>query len=378
MKKILLIICLLFIFPASVFATDMDDMNVPAGAVLMDGDFQVNLYTYPGWGFKQVMVNTGSGNYSANIPVQSTSFNTVIVRLYLGGVAAGDRIQWAFNLEVDPVPVSGSTATLGDPSLVRVRYSDGNTLTDLNILDDPYLKIDFVPTYVYNDSAYVQLEFQMARTGSLASVDVALNNSSLTVLQSAENAAGETNSLLGKILDGVTGMPGKIADLILGGIKDLFIPSDDWFEESFNEWDTYFEERLGVLYMPVLVAESVIYPLFQGEPLGSAGGLPFDTSGAESLSSGQILFPALSLPIAGETYQIWDAQVIDFAGMLNTYGLAWILDALKIIIGYIFICRFCSAICVVMFTTYFKDDLFFLTLASWFDRISFKSDKIVF
>lgn len=185
------------------------------------------------------------------------------------------------------------------------------------------------------------------------------------------------NSLSGlfqNVVNAVTSIPGMIID----GIKDLFIPSDDWFEESFEEWDTYFEERLGVLYMPVLVAESVIYPLFRGEPLGSAGGLPFDTSGAESLSSGQILFPALSLPIGGETYQIWEAQVIDFAGMLNTYGLAWILDALKIIIGYIFICRFCSAICVCMFTTYFKDDLFFLTLASWFDRISFKSDKIVF
>lgn len=43
----------------------------------------------------------------------------------------------------------------------------------------------------------------------------------------------------------------KLIDLLIEGIKALFIPSDDFFSNYFSELNDWFSDRLGFLYYPI-------------------------------------------------------------------------------------------------------------------------------
>ena len=42
----------------------------------------------------------------------------------------------------------------------------------------------------------------------------------------------------------------KLVDLIIDGLKSLFVPEDGFFENYFNEIRDWFNERLGFLFAP--------------------------------------------------------------------------------------------------------------------------------
>lgn len=56
---------------------------------------------------------------------------------------------------------------------------------------------------------------------------------------------------IGDIFTSIVELPGKLVNLLLDGLKSLFVPEDGFFEDYFNELNNWFSDRLGFLYYPL-------------------------------------------------------------------------------------------------------------------------------
>ena len=103
---------------------------------------------------------------------------------------------------------------------------------------------------------------------------------------------------LKNIAVGIIELPGKIITGLLDGIKSLFIPSDDFFSNWFNELWSFLQEKLGILLLPFTLIGDILTRFL-------------------SLSSGAyiISIPAVTMPIWGGT--IIPATIFDFATLTS-------------------------------------------------------------
>jgi hypothetical protein len=49
----------------------------------------------------------------------------------------------------------------------------------------------------------------------------------------------------------IINLPSMIVNLLLDGLKSLFVPSDDYFESLLDDLNIYFSDRFGFLYAPI-------------------------------------------------------------------------------------------------------------------------------
>ena len=84
-----------------------------------------------------------------------------------------------------------------------------------------------------------------------------ISNVAQNIASLPSNIAGALTSLFNKVVSAVTSIGDQITDalttlgnFIIDGLKQLFIPSDGYFESVANDLSTFFSDRLGLLLYP--------------------------------------------------------------------------------------------------------------------------------
>lgn len=84
-----------------------------------------------------------------------------------------------------------------------------------------------------------------------------ISNVATNVANLPSNIAGALTSLFNKVVSAVTSIGDQIThalvslgNFIVDGLKELFIPSDGYFESVANDLSTFFSDRLGLLLYP--------------------------------------------------------------------------------------------------------------------------------
>lgn len=84
-----------------------------------------------------------------------------------------------------------------------------------------------------------------------------ISNVATNVANLPSNIAGALTSLFNKVVSAVTSIGDQITNalvtlgnFIIDGLKQLFIPSDGFFESVANDLSTFFSDRLGLLLYP--------------------------------------------------------------------------------------------------------------------------------
>lgn len=129
----------------------------------------------------------------------------------------------------------------------------------------------------------------------------------------------ETNGLLDQIKQGISG----IAQSILEGLKNLFIPDGAFLQQFSADMDNLAKGHLGGLYQ----AEALLVDMFEG-------------FGAVTAKE-EIYIPPVSIPLAGENLILGDWHIpLKVAGLpLILYeGIAFIVDFLAIM-AFLAMCR---------------------------------------
>ena len=103
-----------------------------------------------------------------------------------------------------------------------------------------------------------------------------ISNVATNVANLPSNIAGALTSLFNKVVSAVTSIGDQITNalinlgnFLIGGLKQLFIPSDGYFEGVANDLSSFFSDRLGLLLYPFNFLVSLgdrIAGLQTGEP----------------------------------------------------------------------------------------------------------------
>jgi hypothetical protein len=117
-----------------------------------------------------------------------------------------------------------------------------------------------------------------------------LLNSIIAFLQSIING-------IGNIATAIVELPGKIANLIIEGIKSLFIPSEEDLNGLKDKYQALLSERLGFIWQ---AGEWIIS--FGSDLLSALSG------GSEA----EFVFPGVGFDMNGEHYQLIAEQTVDF------------------------------------------------------------------
>ncbi len=129
----------------------------------------------------------------------------------------------------------------------------------------------------------------------------------------------ETNGLLDQIKDGISGL----AQSILDGLKNLFIPSDDFLDQFTADMEGLAQDHLGGLYQ----AEQLLVDMFES----------FDEVAAKE----EIYIPAAHIPLAGSELVLGDWHIpLKVAGLpaILYDGIAFIIDFLALM-AFLSMCR---------------------------------------
>lgn len=132
-------------------------------------------------------------------------------------------------------------------------------------------------------------------TRFVSGVDPAIENTGLLrgiieFLQSIVNG-------IGNIASAIAALPGKIVNLIIEGLKSLFVPSEEDFANLKDQYQDLLAERLGFIWQAGEWITS-----FGSELLSALSG------GAEA----EFKFPGVGFDMAGAHYQLIEEQAVDF------------------------------------------------------------------
>lgn len=113
------------------------------------------------------------------------------------------------------------------------------------------------------------------------------DDGSYTYVEETKTENLDDGGLFSRLFNAITSIPQKIVE----GFKSLFIPSNDYFSDWFDDLNAFFTDHLGFLWQPIEWTVSVVSAF-----LGSGG-------------STTLTFPGFS--IMG--YQIWNDVQVDLA-----------------------------------------------------------------
>lgn len=92
----------------------------------------------------------------------------------------------------------------------------------------------------------------------------------------------------------------KLIDLLIEGLKSLFVPSDDFFSNWFDDFNEWLGDRFGILYFPVEIVLDFLNRF----------------SSLNEMSECKITIPALNINFFGNTYTVFNGYVYDFNELL--------------------------------------------------------------
>lgn len=87
--------------------------------------------------------------------------------------------------------------------------------------------------------------------------------------QQSQEQHEETKGFLSNIVDGILDLPGKILDVLVS----VFVPDAEYFSSLFDEMNTFFSERFGLLYYPFEII--IDFASLFTSPDSSGGSVPF-------------------------------------------------------------------------------------------------------
>lgn len=165
--------------------------------------------------------------------------------------------------------------------------------------------LNFTPVVPENETGYkcdLYLEFnQVAHGGTTPQRFYISQTLSLTDL---DDDTKELNGILEAILSIPEKIKGFFVDLgntILDGIKNLFIPDEEYLANKKVELETFCIEHFGAVYQSIDVFIDFLNSLVNISP-----------------SEPKITFPAIDVPVMGTTYHLTDAF---------DYSFAWVNDS---------------------------------------------------
>lgn len=173
-----------------------------------------------------------------------------------------DSVQLMVNgkLYGDPVPWGTTNNDISAALSWEILFEDvGESITSLQFIlryDDTFNQSNY--TYYFNSGSVSNFSFS---PWGIISKNAARQSYSVDFVQGpteGEVTHGLLNTIISwlkNIVNGITNiataiaeLPGKIAGLILDGIKALFVPDSDSFQELMNNYNTLLETKFGFIY----------------------------------------------------------------------------------------------------------------------------------
>lgn len=141
---------------------------------------------------------------------------------------------------------------------------------------------------------------------------------------------------LKSIFNAITELPQKTADLVVAGIKTLFVPSSDAIMATFDTLKSTAESKLGFLY----TIFQMVYDLLNSVVSGVVN--PMET----------LTIPAFSLPWSnGTSLVLWNEMTFD----IMPVGLEVLRDLVKLLTSFVLITATMSH-CIDYFRGFFKKE----------------------
>lgn len=139
------------------------------------------------------------------------------------------------------------------------------------------------------------------------------------VLSEEDETVGLLEGVVGwlrNIWDSISGLPERIGNFLLDGLKSLFVPSEEDITEIKQKYESLLEERLGFAYDAYIMLDEATTTIKEG------------FEGGEGYT---FTFPGISFPMNGETITIMEEQEISLDNA--------IMDVLRPMLGTI-VCFF--------------------------------------
>lgn len=231
-------------------------------------------------------------------------------------------IEAAFDVAADHVlRISGSGSMSLMPSASTIgppMYPDTVSILVNGIVLTTPVSVNDAGVFAFSEGEY-ELMSDVETVGYRFSFDTAkssqdTSSSSLTtsyglLLQFSDQATWEfvepepeynglLNSIIGwlsNLWNAIVSLPGNIANLILDGVKALFLPSEEDLAALFNDFSLLFEERFGFIsqiFSSVLDFFEMLIDAFS------------------NVSNYEFIFPGISVPMNGETIVIVEETVV--------------------------------------------------------------------
>lgn len=157
--------------------------------------------------------------------------------------------------------------------------------------------VDYMDTGTLNVSGSIPFDVFTLTSSAQESLKTQTNDTiTHEELSELNNSMSEQVSTSKSILSKVTDFFGSFFTNFINSLKSLFIPENNYFSDWFSRVNDLLADKLGVLYYPFNLILSFLN----------------DVSSKTS-QSGQVVFPAIELPMNGEKLTILERQVINLS-----------------------------------------------------------------
>lgn len=120
---------------------------------------------------------------------------------------------------------------------------------------------------------------------------------------------------IGDTFEAIKELPGKIANLLIDGIKNLFVPSSEDIEQFSTKMDNLLEDKLGAVYQ---VSNTVIEAWDRVKDADEQNTIPFPESKIQLLGGEEFAFGGYDVQIVPEGFA-WLATIVkSVAGIVAT------------------------------------------------------------
>lgn len=318
------------------YAQDDGSTLVPKGTRL-DLNLNFNDTVYGGAGYGGYATYTSSGKYN-----------------YFYISSTGSQFQ---RNDAAPLSLSSNDYRLSSNG-AQTYYGNTVTIGGVN-LDGEEITI-----YTYNDIDVLQQSFTMPDDMSLVYIDVSYSPANVNDYSISDRVyfielswganisgsielsdTGVISGLIGNIitwlksiLSAIQALPQQIADLVVNGIKSLFVPSSENIMATFDGLKTMAETKLGFLY----TIFQMVYDLFNSLVTGV-------TNPMQTLTIPRFAFP-FALADGGEIC-LWEEMTFDIlpSGMEVLHNLVKTVTSIVIVLA-------TMSHCVEYFRAFFKKE----------------------
>lgn len=163
------------------------------------------------------------------------------------------------------------------------------------------IDLNFTPNIDFEQAYKCYLRFEFEQSGNAGPQSFYVS----TILSLIDK--DDNSGLINSIIEAIKEIPEKIkgffvelGETILNGIKDLFIPDEEYLQNKKAELETFCVEHFGAVYQSIDVFIDFLNTLVNISP-----------------TEPKITFPAIDVPVLGQTYHLTDPV---------EYSFTWVND----------------------------------------------------